>query len=88
MAGLAVKIYHVAALRNARNSRSPDPVTAASMAELAGADGIIVHLRLDRKHINDRDVRILRNVVQTKLILEMASSSACMRASVSAASLR
>ena len=75
MAGLAVKIDQVAALRNARNSRSPDPVTAASMAELGGADGIIVHLRLDRKHINDRDVRILRNVVQTKLILEMASTS-------------
>ena len=75
MAGLAVKIDQVAALRNVRNSRSPDPVTAATMAELAGADGIIVHLRLDRKHINDRDVRILRNVVQTKLILEMASTS-------------
>jgi pyridoxine 5-phosphate synthase len=75
MAGLAVKIDQVAALRNARNSRSPDPVTAATMAELAGADGIIVHLRLDRKHINDRDVRILRNVVQTKLILEMASTA-------------
>ena len=75
MAGLAIKIDQVAALRNARNSRSPDPVTAATMAELAGADGIIVHLRLDRKHINDRDVRILRNVVQTKLILEMASTS-------------
>ena len=75
MAGLAVKIDQVAALRNACNSRSPDPVTAATMAELAGADGIIVHLRLDRKHINDRDVRILRNVVQTKLILEMASTS-------------
>ena len=75
MAGLAVKIDQVAALRNARKSQSPDPVTAATMAELAGADGIIVHLRLDRKHINDRDVRILRNVVQTKLILEMASTS-------------
>ena len=75
MAGLAVKIDQVAVLRNACNSRSPDPVTAATMAELAGADGIIVHLRLDRKHINDRDVRILRNVVQTKLILEMASTS-------------
>jgi pyridoxine 5-phosphate synthase len=50
-------------------------VTAATMAELAGADGIIVHLRLDRKYIIDRDVRILRSVLQTKLILEMASSS-------------
>ena len=75
MAGLAVKIDQVATLRNARKSQSPDPVTAATMAELAGADGIIVHLRLDRKHINDRDVRILRSVLQTKLILEMASTS-------------
>ena len=75
MAGLAVKIDQVAALRNARKSQSPDPVTAATMAELAGADGIIVHLRLDRKHINDRDLRILRSVIQTKLILEMASTS-------------
>ena len=75
MAGLAVKIDQVAVLRNARKSQSPDPVTAATMAELAGADGIIVHLRLDRKHINDRDVRILRSVLQTKLILEMASTS-------------
>ena len=74
MAGLAVKIDQVAALRNARKSQSPDPVSAATMAELGGADGIIVHLRLDRKHINDRDVRILRSVVQTKLILEMAST--------------
>lgn len=75
MAGLAVKIDQVAALRNARKSQSPDPVTAATMAELAGADGIIVHLRLDRKYISDRDVRILRSVIQTKLILEMASTS-------------
>ena len=75
MAGLAVKIDQVAALRNARQSQSPDPVAAATMAELAGADGIIVHLRLDRKHISDRDVRILRSVLQTKLILEMASTS-------------
>jgi pyridoxine 5-phosphate synthase len=75
MAGLAVKIDQVAALRNARRSQAPDPVIAATMAELAGADGITVHLRLDRKHINDRDVRILRSVIQTKLILEMASTS-------------
>ena len=75
MAGLAVKIDHVAALRNARKSQSPDPVTAATMAEMAGADGITAHLRLDRKYINDRDVRILRSVVQSKLILETASTS-------------
>ena len=75
MAGLAVKIDHVAALRNAQKSQSPDPVTAATMAEMAGADGITAHLRLDRKYINDRDVRILRSVVQSKLILETASTS-------------
>ena len=75
MAGLAVKIDQVAALREVRASQSPDPVTAATMAELAGADGIIVHLRLDRKYIKDRDVRILRSVVQSKLILEMAPTS-------------
>ena len=75
MAGLAVKIDQVAALREVRASQSPDPVTAATMAEIAGADGIIVHLRLDRKYIKDRDVRILRSVVQSKLILEMAPTS-------------
>ncbi len=75
MAGLAVKIDHVAALRNAQKNQSPDPVTAATIAEMAGADGITAHLRLDRKYINDRDVRILRSVVQSKLILETASTS-------------
>jgi pyridoxine 5-phosphate synthase len=75
LAGLAVKVDQVAALRAVRKSQFPDPVTAAAMAELAGADGIIVHLRQDRKHTKDRDVRILRNVVQTKLILEMASTN-------------
>ena len=75
MAGLAVKIDQVAALRNAQKSQSPDPVTAATIAEMAGADGITAHLRLDRKYINDRDVRILRSVVQSKLILETASTS-------------
>lgn len=75
MAGLAVKIDQVAVLREVRSSQSPEPVTAATMAELAGADGIIVHLRLDRKYIKDRDVRILRSIVQSKLILEMASTS-------------
>ena len=75
MAGLAVKIDQVAALRNARKSQFPDPVTAATIAEMAGADGITAHLRLDRKYINDRDVRILRSVVQSKLILETASTS-------------
>ena len=75
MAGLAVKIDHVAALRAIGKSQFPDPVTAAALAEVAGADGIIVHLRQDRRHIKDRDVRILRSIVQSKLILEMVSSS-------------
>ena len=75
MAGLAVKVDQVAVLRETRRNQLPDPVAAAVMAELAGADGIIVHLRQDRKHIQDRDVRILRNIVQSKLILEMASTT-------------
>jgi pyridoxine 5-phosphate synthase len=75
MAGLAVKVDQVAMLRESRKSQFPEPVAAAVMAELAGADGIVVHLRQDRRHIQDRDVRMLRNIVQSKLILEMASSS-------------
>ena len=75
MAGLAVNVDHVATIREARKADYPDPVTAAMLAELAGADGIVVHLREDRRHIQDRDVRILRKVVQTKLILEMAGTS-------------
>jgi len=74
MAGLSVKVDHVATLREVRKISYPDPVASAVLAELAGADGIVVHLREDRRHINDRDVRILRQIVQTKLILEMASS--------------
>ncbi len=74
MAGLAVNVDHVATLREARKINYPDPVAAAVLAELAGADGIVVHLREDRRHIQDRDLRILRKVVQTKLILEMAST--------------
>ena len=75
MAGLAVKVDQVATLRAVRKSQFPDPVAAAIMAELAGADGIIVRLRRDRKYTKDRDVRILRSVVQSKLILETASTS-------------
>jgi len=74
MAGLAVNVDHVATLREARKARYPDPVGVALMAENAGADGIVVHLREDRRHIHDRDVKILREVVQTKLILEMSST--------------
>ncbi len=75
MAGLAVNVDHIATIRQARKGVYPDPVAAAVLAELAGADGIVVHLRKDRRHIHDRDVRILRKTVQTKLILEMASTS-------------
>ena len=75
MAGLAVNADHGATLREARKSSDPDPVAAAILAELAGADGIVVHLREDRRHIQDRDLRILRKIVQTKLILEMASTT-------------
>jgi pyridoxine 5-phosphate synthase len=75
MAGLAVNVDHVATLREARKSSYPDPVAAGILAELAGADGIVVHLREDRRHIQDRDLRILRNIVQTKLILEMACTN-------------
>ncbi|MFN3535523.1 MAG: pyridoxine 5'-phosphate synthase, partial [Desulfatiglandales bacterium] len=72
MAKLAVNVDHVATLRQARGGLEPDPVTAASIAELAGAEGIICHLREDRRHIQDRDLRLLREVVKTKLNLEMA----------------
>ena len=75
MAGLAVNVDHIATLRQLRGGSYPDPVAAAVLAELAGADGIVVHLRGDRRHIQDRDARILRRVVQTKLILEMASTT-------------
>lgn len=74
MSKLAVNVDHVATLREARKTSYPDPVTAAMLAELAGADGIVVHLREDARHIQKRDVRILRDMVQTKLILEMATT--------------
>lgn len=72
MAQLGVNIDHVATIRQARRTIEPDPVWAASLAELAGADGITIHLREDRRHIQDRDVRVLRDTVQVKLNLEMA----------------
>jgi pyridoxine 5-phosphate synthase len=75
MSGLAVKIDHVAGLRETEKSSFPDPVAAAVLAEMAGADGIVVHLREDRRDISDRDVRILRQTIQSKLILEMASTT-------------
>jgi pyridoxine 5-phosphate synthase len=69
---LGVNIDHVATIRQARRTVEPDPVGAAVLAELAGADGITVHLREDRRHIQDRDVRLLRQTVRTHLNLEMA----------------
>jgi pyridoxine 5-phosphate synthase len=71
---LGVNIDHVATLRQARGTRYPDPVEAARLAETAGADSITVHLREDRRHIQERDVRILRQVLQTRMNLEMAAT--------------
>ncbi len=74
MPKLGVNVDHIATLRQARGVDYPDPVTAALLAELAGCHGIVVHLREDRRHIQERDVRILRAVLQTKLNLEMAAT--------------
>jgi len=71
---LAVNIDHIATIREARKAREPEPVAAAILAELAGAEGITVHLRGDRRHIKDRDVELLRQVVATKLNVEMAAT--------------
>lgn len=69
---LGVNIDHIATLRNARGTHYPDPVHAAEIAERAGADGITIHLREDRRHIVDRDVQILKQTIQTRMNLEMA----------------
>jgi pyridoxine 5-phosphate synthase len=69
---LCVNIDHFATLREARGGLEPDPVTAAQICEIHGAEGIVCHLREDRRHINDRDLRLLRDTVKTKLDLEMA----------------
>ncbi len=74
MPSLGVNIDHVATIRQARKTIEPDPVWAAALAELAGADGITIHLREDRRHIQDRDVRVLKETAQVKLNLEMAAS--------------
>jgi pyridoxine 5-phosphate synthase len=71
---LGVNIDHIATIRQARQTVEPDPVAAAVLAELAGADGITVHLREDRRHIQDRDVRLLRQTVRSHLNLEMAAT--------------
>lgn len=74
MSRLSVNVDHVATIRQARLANEPDPVLAAGMAEVAGADGITVHLREDRRHIQDRDLIILRKTVKTRLNLEMAAT--------------
>jgi pyridoxine 5-phosphate synthase len=71
---LSVNIDHIATIRQARKGAEPDPVIAAVLAELAGAEGIIAHLREDRRHVQDRDLRLLREIVHTKLNLEMAAT--------------
>ena len=71
---LGVNIDHIATLRQARMTNEPDPVYAAVIAELAGADGITVHLRQDRRHIQDRDIELLRTIIKTKLNMEMGIS--------------
>lgn len=71
---LSLNVDHIATLRNARGGSQPDPITAALLAEQAGIDGIVAHLREDRRHVNERDVRLLRELVTTKLDLEMAAT--------------
>jgi pyridoxine 5-phosphate synthase len=83
MARLGVNIDHVATVRQARRTIEPDPVWAAALAELAGADAITVHLREDRRHIQDRDVRVLKETVQVKLNLEMAAEESITEIAVS-----
>ncbi len=79
MPDLMVNIDHVATIREARGTYFPDPVYAAGIAEIAGASGIIIHLREDRRHIKDRDLMLLRQVVRTKLNLEMAATDEMVR---------
>ncbi len=76
---LAVNIDHIATIREARKADEPDPVAAAVLCELAGAQGITVHLRSDRRHMQDRDVEVLRRVVSTNLNVEMAASAEMVR---------
>src|SRR5512136_2916203 len=71
---LGVNVDHVATLRQARRASYPDPVAAAMLAELAGADQITIHLREDRRHIQDRDLQVMRRTVATRLNLEMAAN--------------
>ncbi len=83
MARLGVNIDHVATLRQTRGGSEPDPLAAAVLVELAGADGLVVHLREDRRHIQDRDLTLLREIVQTKLDLEMAAEESMAKIALS-----
>lgn len=74
MPKLGLNVDHVATVRQARGGTEPDPVTAAAIGELAGAEGITIHLREDRRHIQDRDLELLRQTVKTRLNLEMAAT--------------
>lgn len=82
MAKLGLNVDHIATVRQARGGVEPDPVTAAAMGELAGAEGITIHLREDRRHIQDRDLEILRKTVKTKLNLEMAATQEMVRTAI------
>jgi len=75
----SLNVDHIATLRNARGENQPDPVAFALQAEQYGVDGIVVHLREDRRHINDRDLRLLRELLTTKLDLEMAANPGIIR---------
>ena len=79
MAKLGLNVDHVATVRQARGGVEPDPVTAAALGELAGAEGITIHLREDRRHIQDRDLEILRRTVKTRINLEMAATQEMVR---------
>ncbi|MDD3626061.1 MAG: pyridoxine 5'-phosphate synthase [bacterium] len=82
MIRLSINIDHVATLRNARGEGFPDPISAAAIVLAAGANGITVHLREDRRHIKDRDLLLLRQIVQNKLNLEMAATSELLKIAV------
>ncbi len=83
MVRLGVNIDHIANIRQARKAIQPDPIAAAVIAEMAGAHGITVHLRQDRRHIQDRDLRLLREIVQTRLNLEMSAEQEMMEIALS-----
>jgi len=83
MAKLGVNIDHIATLRQARGGAEPDPVAAAVFAELGGADSIVVHLREDRRHIQERDVRLLKEILQIPLDLEMAATEEMTKLAIS-----